>query len=31
VHTPQETIDLLPIPQGMSQIIHIIEHLWDYS
>lgn len=29
-HTPQETIDLQPISQGMVQIFHLIEHLWDY-
>jgi len=30
VHTPHETIDLNAIPRGMTQIFHIIEHLWNY-
>lgn len=30
VHTHQETIDLLPIPKGMAQIYHFIEHLWNH-
>jgi tripeptide aminopeptidase len=30
VHTAQETIDLIAIPKGMSQIIHFINYLWNY-
>lgn len=30
VHTSQETIDLLPIPRGMTQIFNLIDQLWNY-
>lgn len=31
VHTPQETIDLMPVTKGMAQIHYFIEHIWDFS
>lgn len=31
VHTQQETIDLLSIPKGLSQLFYFIEHLWNYQ
>lgn len=30
VHSCQETIDLLPIPRGMTQIFNFIDQLWNY-
>ena len=30
VHTHQETIDLLSISKGVSQLFHFIEHLWNF-
>ncbi|MBA4384645.1 MAG: hypothetical protein C0410_07905 [Anaerolinea sp.] len=30
VHSSQETIDLLPIPKGMTQILNFIDQLWNY-